>query len=372
MKLFYDDLLFDNRNRDDLFAVFNSGQPFYADILKRWAIGMKVSENELSIVTSILIFYPEYVLKNGQAEEFIELIQYSLQKHDSENQSNQERGLLLYNLLFLLLKLGKREESVTVLLILEKLLTTFSKSNNLSHETQQQVSDTDSLIKSSEPDYSLSPACLENAYKDIITRIMNEGGILSLKSGFNISQLPVPFDKLSGQEGHNLRSQAFDYYDNNELDKASAVYHKMLVYKFELPGTLTHLVRLELVRGNIPQAGIFIVNAWRLRHEAPVYVMARILFFIIFLKMLRSEQFTEWPGCLKYILNQPDSKMYWEMDRIVTQNEKEVIPQHLCFLRSVLEVISGADEEVNLNKLEIWKDAAPIVFEEWPDFDIVF
>jgi len=372
MELFYDDLLFDNRNRDDLFAGFPSRQPLYADIIKRWTMGNIVSESELSIVTSILIFYPEYVLKNGQEKEFIELIQYSLQQPDLNNKSGQEKGLLLYNLFFLLLKLGKKEESLKTLDALEKFFNASPKTNNLSKNTQQSISDNDYINNSKISGYSISPTSLENAYIEIITCVMNESGILSLKPGFNISYLPVPHDMFSNQEGYNLRSQALSYYCNKELDKASAIYRRMLFNKFELPGTLTHLVRLELSRGNITQAEIFIVNAWRIRHRAPMYVLARIVFFVIFLNMLRSEKFEKWLGCMKYVVNQQGSKMYWEIGSQIMQYEKDVIPQNICLLRGILEVISGGTDEVQLNKFQIWQNTYALALEEWPDYDIVF
>lgn len=371
MELLYDDLLFDNRNRDDLFGGFQSRQPLYADIIKRWMMGIKVSESELSIVTSILIFYPEYVLKNDQAEEFIELIQYSLRQPVLNKQSDQERGLLLYNLFFLLLRLEKREESLRALDMLEKFLPTFSNCYNPGNNTHKSISDTNYVKRSDVSGCHSSNSYQKNAYIEIITRIMNESGILSLKPGFNISHLPVPQYNFSREEGYNLRSQAFIHYTNKELDKASEIYQRLLVHKFELPGTLAHLVRLEISRINKTKAEIFVVNAWRLRTEAPMYVMARILFLIIFIKMLRSEQFKEWLGCLKYVLNQPGSRIYWEMSSILTQYEKELIPVDLNFLRSLLEVISGIAAEVKLDKFEIWKDATTNAFEEWPDYNIV-
>jgi tetratricopeptide (TPR) repeat protein len=371
MELFNYDLLFDNRNRDDLFSGGQCRQPYYADIIKRWTMGNKISENEQEIIASILIYYPEYVLKNVHPEEFIELLKISLNQPDLLIRSNPENGLLLYNLFFLLLKLGNKAESIKVLDILEKFITTFFQSNDMVKNTKQSVSDTD-LLRKSNSGNSSSPTCLENAYIEIITRIMNESELLTLKSGFNISQLPVPFDKLSGGEGHNLRSQALIHLSNKELDKASDIYQKMLVKKFELPGTLTHLVRLEMSRGNIPQAEIYIVNAWRLRHEAPLYVLTRILYFVIFLNMLRSEKFEKLLGFLKYVLNEPDYKMQWDMDRVLLQYEKDFMPQHLSLLKALLEVLSGKDEVENLNIFEGWQKTVPVPFEACSDFDVIF
>jgi len=64
--------------------------------------------------------------------------------------------------------------------------------------------------------------------------------------------------------------------------------------------------------------------------------------------------------------------MQWDMDRVLSQYEKDFIPQHFSLLKTLLEVLSGTDAVENLNKFEVWYDAAPIPFEGWPDFDIGF
>jgi hypothetical protein len=166
-----------------------------------------------------------------------------------------------------------------------------------------------------------------------------------------------------------IANKALAFYYKKEYDKASAIYRKMLVSKFESPGTLTHLARLEMICGNIVQAEIYIVNAWRIRREAPTYVLVRILYFIILINMVRTEPFEKWMRCLKQVCNQPQSKMQWDMDRVLTQFEKDFIPQHFRLLNVLLEVLSGADAEGRLNNFEVWQDASPIPFEEWPDFE---
>ena len=373
MGIFYDELQFDDRVQEDLFTVTDSREPGYADILKRWASGNKLTDHEQEITTSILIFYPEYILDYGKEKEFIELAQKFLQQPDLQNSLNPEKGLFLYTLLFLLLKQGRKEESIGVLEILEIFFFSYDQTNGTIGNHDKTNSDTDNNSKSNIPAFSIFTLNLENAYTRILTLIMDCREILSLKPGFNISQLPgLHFKKLSVFEGTGFRSQALELYHKKEYGKAAAIYRRMLIHKFEPPGTLTHMARLEIICGNMGQAGIFIVNAWRIRHEAPVYVLARILYFIILINMARTVPLDKWIGCIKQVCNQPECKMQWDMDRVLSQYEKDFPLQHISLLQTLLEVLSGSDDEGQLNKFEVWQKTAPIPFEEWPDFDIVF
>ena len=101
MGSFYDELVFDDRDSKDLFEHENPRQPFYADIAKRWLSGDNLTKNEQTTVTEILIFYPDYILKNGRTEEFIELLKNSLREPCLSNQTNPEKGLFLYLLLYI-------------------------------------------------------------------------------------------------------------------------------------------------------------------------------------------------------------------------------------------------------------------------------
>jgi hypothetical protein len=371
MGMFYDELVFDDREKEDLFAGTRYKNPFYADILKRWEYGFRLTVDEERTVTGILIFHPELMLNCCRKEEIIELIRSSLQQPDMQDPLNPEKGLFLYTLLFLLLIHGKKEESIEVTDNIEKFLIYFCKNYNTNFNGRKTVSGSDTSGNCLDSIYSILPADLEKAYTEIISLIMERNELLSLKPGFNVSQLPViPDKKLSPFAGNDLRGEALEFYYKQEYDKASVIYHKMLVNKFEQPGTLVHLARLEIMQGNVAQAEIYIVNAWRMRHEAPFYVQSRILFFVVLFKMLRSEQFEEWLGCMKEVLNQPDSKMQWDMDRLLSKVEQDLNPWYILFLRALLKTNSGTDDEALLNQYEPWAKATPVNFESWPDFEI--
>jgi tetratricopeptide (TPR) repeat protein len=356
MGLFYDDLVFDDRVQENLFSGYRHKYPSYADILKRWEFGCNLTAGEKKKVCNILIFYPDYILNSGRTEEIIELIRNSLQLTDIYGRLNPEKGLLLYTLLLLLLIHRKIEESFEVVERIKNFIIDFCQTSGTSYSV-----------------YSVLPAYLEKAYVEIIIRIMDRRELLWVKPGFSISQLPLfPAKKLPVYEGNDLRGRALDYYQKKEYDKASDLYRKMLINKFEMPGTLTHLIRLEMTRCNLAQAEIFVINAWRIRHEAPAYVLARILFFVVLLKVLRADPIENWLGCIKEVLNRVDSRMEWDMERLISIYEKDINPQKSFLLRALLRGINNLGDEGPLNEIEAWQKSVPIDFEKWPDFDIVF
>jgi hypothetical protein len=371
MELFYDNLVFDNRNTDDLFPADSGKTPFFADILKRWASGDLIPNIDYSIITSILVFYPDYVIQNGKTKEFVNLIRDSLLKPDLQSPMNPEKGLYLYTLFFMLLKHGNKEESITVLNKLNNFFVSFCQTGSKVVEKYTATFSSEFSKEISESAFSIFPPRIERAYSEILMRVMETKEILSLKPGFNISLLPGPSAKFNNLAGTTLRSEALDSYTNQDYVKASDIYRKMLVNKFELTGTLVHLARVEMSRDKKSQAEIFIANAFRIRQQARKYVLTRILYFIIFFKMLRSEEFDKWVGCLKYIFVQQGFSMEWDMDLLLAQYEKKISQQNFRLLKALLEVISGRADKEHLNKFKIWQKATSVPLEEWPDFEIV-
>jgi hypothetical protein len=373
MTKIFDELQFDDRCPDDLFIRDKSDEPIYADILKRWASGYRLSESEKIIAVRIMILYPRYIEYKNKAEDVIGLLRGCLLKTEMLNPLNPERGLVLYVLFFLFLKQGKNEEASDLLDLMKEYFYIYDVEIG-SALTPQKSSIMDEYSKELRNHaFSIFPPEVEDAYTEILTLIMDSPEILSLKSGFNISQLPVPLSaKLPASQGKIYRSQALEYFYIEAYDKASVVYRELLINKFELPGTLAHLARLELISGNIVQAEIFITNAWRLRHEAPPYVLCRLLYIILFLKIAKLSPFDMWLGRLKHVLKQPDCIMQWDMDRVLEQYKKDTQPQHVGLLKTLLDVLSGLSEESNLNKFVVWQKAAPIPYNVWTDFDIVY
>jgi hypothetical protein len=256
---------------------------------------------------------------------------------------------------------------------IEKFFKTFCKNNSTTSIDRSSVSGNDVFRNSLDSIYTIFSTSLEKAYTEIIARIMDRYELLRLKPGFNISQLPlVPDRKLSAFAGNDLRDKALEFYHKQAYDRAAVLYRKMLVNKFEQPGTLVHLARLEMMQGNIVQAETCIVNAWRMRKEAPLYVQSRILYFIVLFKILRSESFDPWLGCMKEVLSQPDSKMQWDMDRMLSEQKKNLSPDNFLFLQVLLKANSGSDDEGSLNRFEMWCKAVPVNPVLCPDFDINF
>jgi len=220
MGSFYDELVFDDREQKNLFEQDHPRKPLYADIAKRWASGENLTKNEQRIVTEILIFYPDYILKNERSEEFIELLKNSLKEPCLANQLNPEKGIFLYTMLFMLLLHGRNEKSLEVINQIEKFFNTFCKNNSATCVDRRSASGTDVFRNSLDSIYSIFSTTLEKAYTEIIARIMDRYELLRLKPGFNISQLPlVPDRKLSALQVMTSEAKHLSFIISKNMGK---------------------------------------------------------------------------------------------------------------------------------------------------------
>jgi len=92
-----------------------------------------------------------------------------------------------------------------------------------------------------------------------------------------------------GANPHILRSRALELIENKKYAEAENIYHEMIELNFELPGTLCHLARVQLLSGREKEAEKTITKAWKIRNMALRYVVPRIIFLRILLLMTKKK-----------------------------------------------------------------------------------
>lgn len=363
METQYNELLFDNRSSNDLFETNFTKPPFFADVIKRWFDGNKISDLEEGIVETILILDPKYVLKSGRTVEFIKWIRYSLKKSEFKGYENPEKGLFLYTLFYFLLKTGKSSEALQLLPELEEVFIHYNDSGfqvldavtipSLRLEYFQEIRYTKAQMK---------PDTIRAAYFDIISLVMDSKELLELKPDFNLDNLPVPGNTLPALDCIELRSCAISLFLKKEIDKAMAIYQRLLIEQFELPGTLTHMARVELSNGNFQQVEFFTEMAWRLRGDAPLYVLARILWFKLCLGMLQTDNEEKYPlilDQLKEVLQYKESMMKWSMEPAFETLQSKISEYQFSLLTSLVDAFSYGKDQGRLDEFHDWRDANP-------------
>jgi len=276
-----------------------------------------------------------------------------------QNPDNPEKGLFLYTLFYFLIKTGAGKEAMKVLHELNDVFAYYNDSciptvNN--HNGPLFARD----LIDRHLEIWKKPNPVRVAYLEIISRVMDSRELLRLEPDFNLNGLPLPCISLWVEECQEIRSRAFFHFQNKEYKEATILYRKLRIERFELPGTLVHLARLELSTGNITQAETHIEMAWRHRSEAPPYVLARILWLKLCLSMLKNEgkeNYTEIVSQLKTILQNPDVIMDWTMEPVLEELKFKLTRAEISFLFALAKAFSIETKISYLNTFNEWKDA---------------
>lgn len=356
------ELVYDDRNSEALFDNNIPWQPYYADVMKRWAIGDYISQEEQRIVTNLLILDPEYILNNGKSLEFIESMRQSLQNPELQNPDNPEKGLFLYTLFYFLIKTGQGKEAMQILHELENVFVYYNNSciptlNN--HNGPLFARD----LIDRHLEIWKRPDLVRLAYYEIISRVMDSKEILFLEPDFNLIRLPLPRISLWEEECKEIRSIAFFHFQNKEYKEATNLYRRLRIERFELPGTLTHMARVEFCTGNLIQAKTHTEMAWRHRDEAPPYVFARILWLKLCLLMLNLEDKEDFSGIfsqLKVILQNQEVFMNWTMEPVLEEIKARLKKSDHDFLSTLIDALSFSEKVEQLDNYPEWKNTKPI------------
>lgn len=353
------ELLYDDRNQEDLFGKNLFWQHHYCDVMKRWAIGDHISQEEQRIITNLLILDPEYILNNGKSLEFIEFIRQSLRDQDLQNPDNPEKGLFLYTLFFLLIKTDAGKEAMQVLPELDDV---FAHYNNSGIQVLNEPNSSDYQRDIFCPNWCFEifkvPDQVQIAYLEIISRVMDAYEFLLLDPDLNLSRLPLPRISIRDKECKELRNVALSHFQNKEYKLATILYRRLRIERFELPGTLTHMARVELCAGNILQAETHTEMAWRHRSEAHPYVLARILWLKLCLLMLKTEDNDDFSGIirqLKTILQNQEAFMEWTMVPVLEELNPKLQKNDHNFLSALVDTLSNRENITILDEFPYWK-----------------
>jgi len=157
----------------------------------------------------------------------------------------------------------------------------------------------------------------------------------------------------------DMRKRALEYFSLDDYSKAEELLYRVLAEKFELPGTYCHLVRIFIITNRLAEAKKHIEQAWVNLTVAPVYVIARILWFKIALADLEGKSDEKSLGQLKTVLQKEDAFMEWTMKHVLDHIKPQITEQQHAFLSSLVDGLSYKQNLAKLNDFKEWKDAKP-------------
>jgi tetratricopeptide (TPR) repeat protein len=114
-----------------------------------------------------------------------------------------------------------------------------------------------------------------------------------------------------------LRVKALELLENKQYAEAENIYLEIIELDFEIPGTLCHLARVQLLMGQEEEAEKSVRKAWKIRDKALRYVVPRIIFLRILLLMIKKKDPLIWIGRMKHELQNPDSFLEWHIQPVL-------------------------------------------------------
>lgn len=136
-----------------------------------------------------------------------------------------------------------------------------------------------------------------------------------------------------------LRASALNKMDEGEYEEAERLYRQMIELNFELPGTLCHLARIQLLKDDENGAKKSINRAWKLRDLALNYVLPRIIFFKIMLAMLEDKNPAKWVYELKSALKDEYCFMAWTIKPTVNHYQSRLSDEDFSILMILADVL---------------------------------
>jgi len=117
----------------------------------------------------------------------------------------------------------------------------------------------------------------------------------------------------------------------------------MIELGFELPGTLCHLARVQLLSGQEKEAEKSVRKAWDQRSKALKYVVPRIIFFKILFLMIRNRDYSLWVSKMGKELQNPDSLMEWLINPLLESFKSRLSPENHQVLVTLAESLQNKD-----------------------------
>jgi tetratricopeptide (TPR) repeat protein len=142
---------------------------------------------------------------------------------------------------------------------------------------------------------------------------------------------------------HLLRSKALDMLENKQYTEAEKIYRQMIELDFELPGTLCHLARVQLLSGQEKEAEKSVRKAWDRRSKALKYVVPRIIFFKIIFSMIRNQNPSLWLNRMKKELQNQDSCLEWHIQPLLESFKSRLSPENHQVLVTLTESLQYKD-----------------------------
>ena len=161
----------------------------------------------------------------------------------------------------------------------------------------------------------------------------------------------IEWGAMSDDPG-SLRLAAFELYRRGNYVSAQRTLRALLAGGSNRPSTLCHLARIDLMLDDFTSAGENADAAWQSRSDGPDYVVARALWLLIAVAMLREPHrpLQKLIGQLMTAL-QTCGSCTWEMEPVLHRLQNQLGEQQHALLSALAAAISNGSDIAAIEKL---------------------
>jgi tetratricopeptide (TPR) repeat protein len=197
---------------------------------------------------------------------------------------------------------------------------------------------------------TIDPEKAEKRFDSLERHMKNHKAVISEQ----IRSKWITLCKIATINPYQLRASAMDKLERGQYAEAEKIYRQMINMDFELPGTLCHLARVQLLMDNEKAARKSLCRAWRLKGKALNYVLPRIIFFKIMLALLGNKNPSKWVYELKSALKDESCFMAWTIKPTINHYQSRLLDDDFSILMILAEVLQDfqnkylVDESIEL------------------------
>jgi tetratricopeptide (TPR) repeat protein len=157
-----------------------------------------------------------------------------------------------------------------------------------------------------------------------------------------------------------LRTKALEMLEKQQYSEAEKIYREMIELDFDMPGTLCHLARVQLLSGQEKEAEKSVKKAWNLRGSASKYVVPRIIFLKILFLMFRNQNPSFWIDRITIELQNADSCLEWHIKPLLESNKSRLTSENFVFISQLAEAVQDKEKYKEFEQFVIMKHANSI------------
>jgi hypothetical protein len=173
---------------------------------------------------------------------------------------------------------------------------------------------------------------------------------------------PLDFGLIDELDPYARRQDAADRILSGDYAGAEALLRVLLEERFCLPSTNCHLARVLLMTDRESEAREQISLGWAIHHNAPTYVVGRMLFFQIIFALFDGVDITLLVEQIKAVLQLSGADLDWTIHPMLDHLRTRFSDADFSFLEALAAALSNIRALPQLEQFAQWAGTAvPIV-----------